>query len=103
PFVGLVNLLNWDQLDVRGDAMLSTEVEHFLCFADSANSGTGQLTALHQQTEDLNFRRFGRRSHERQGAIALEQVEISIQVVLGGNRIQNEVKAVAVLLHFSFV
>jgi hypothetical protein len=43
--------------------MLSTEIEHLLGFADPANPGTGQLTALHQQTENLNRGRFGRGSH----------------------------------------
>jgi hypothetical protein len=38
-----------------------------------------QLTALHQQTENLNFRRLGRRSYQRHGAVALEQVEVNIQ------------------------
>jgi hypothetical protein len=62
PFVSLIDLLNGDQLNVRGDAMLSTEIEHLLDFADPANPGTGQLTALHQQTENLNRGRFGRAS-----------------------------------------
>jgi hypothetical protein len=76
--------------------MLSTEIEHLLGFADPANPGTAQLTALHQQTENLNRGRFGRGSHERHSAVALGRVEVNIQVVVGGNCVQNEVKAVDV-------
>ena len=83
--------------------MLSPEIEHLLGFADPANPGTAQLTALHQQTENLNRGRFGRGSHERHSVVALEQVEVNIQVVVGGNRVQNEVKAVDVFLHLRFV
>jgi hypothetical protein len=52
--------------------MLSTEIEHLLGFADPANPGTAQLTALHQRTENLNRGRFGRGSHDRHSAVALE-------------------------------
>jgi hypothetical protein len=83
--------------------MLSTEIEHLLGFADRANPGTAQLTTLHQQTENLNRGRFGRGSHQRHSAVALEQVEVNIQVVVGGNSVQNEVKAVDVFLHLRFV
>jgi hypothetical protein len=77
----------------------SAEIEYFPGFPDSANCGTRKLSTLHQQTEDLNYRWLGRRSHQRHGAVAPEQVKVSIQIVLGENRVQDEIKAVDVLFH----
>src|SRR5262249_20906064 len=47
--VGGVDLLHWDKFDVRSDALLSAEIEHFLSFPDTANDGPGKPAALYQQ------------------------------------------------------
>src|SRR5712692_8942094 len=49
--VGFVDLLDADQLDVGGDAVLGAEIKHLLRFADAADGGTGQPPPLEQQAE----------------------------------------------------
>src|SRR5579872_837197 len=72
PVVGLVDLLNGDQLDVRGDSVLSAEVQHLLGFADAADCGTGQAASLHNQTEAIDWRWLWRRADQGHGAVELQ-------------------------------
>ena len=44
-------------------------------------------------------RGFGRRADNRKVAVAAEQVDISVDVVVGGNGVENEIEALGVLLH----
>ena len=43
--IRFVDLLNGDDLDVSGDAMIAAEVQHLLRFADAADRRTGQPPA----------------------------------------------------------
>ena len=41
-FVRLIDLLNLDHLDVRGDCVLGAKIEHFLSLADAADRSLPQ-------------------------------------------------------------
>src|SRR5258708_37120666 len=49
--VGLADLLNGDQFDVRGNSILGAEVKHLLGFPDTTAGGTAQAAALHDPIE----------------------------------------------------
>ena len=51
-FVGLVDFVHADHLDVRRDAMLAAKIEHFLRFRNAADQRTSQRTALENQVAD---------------------------------------------------
>ena len=82
--------------------MFPAKIQHFLRFANAAIRA-GQAATTHQQIERGNWKRLVRRSDEDQRAIALQQREIRVQVVVRGDGIQDEVEAAQMLLHFCFV
>lgn len=99
-FIGFINLLHRDQLDIRRNAVLAAEVQHLLRFRDAADQRTGDAAALHDQVEHLRRRVIVlRRADQRQGAVAAQQVEERIQIVLGRHRVEDEIEAVDVLRH----
>ena len=71
PLVGLVDLLDADQLDVGRDPVLGAEVEHLLRLADAADGRAGEAPPLEQQVERRRRQRLLRRADERQRAVAL--------------------------------
>ena len=99
PLVGLVDLLDRDDLDLRGDAVLPAEVEHLLGLGDATNEGSGEALAAKEKTEGRDRQRFVRRPDERESAVDGEQVQIGIDVVIGRDRVEDEIETTGLLLH----
>src|SRR5258706_795832 len=103
PIVGLVDLLNGDQFDVRGNSILGAEVQHLLRFPDTADGGAGQAAALHNQIEASDWGRLLRGAHQRHGAVKLQQPEIRIQVVFGRDRVEDKVETFRMFFHLGVI
>src|SRR6267378_2356814 len=58
-----------------------------------------RLRRAHDQAERRDGERLLRRAHHGKVAIAAQQIDVRIDVVIGGDSIENEVKAAGVLLH----
>src|SRR6267154_2904963 len=99
PGVGVVDLLDADFFDVRGDAVFGAEIEHLLGFANAANGGAGEAMAPHNQIESGHWERFLRRADKGHGAVTPEQAEVGVHVVSGGHRVQDEIEAASVLVY----
>lgn len=67
-FVGLVDVIHVDQLDLRADVVRAAEVEHFLGFGDSAEEGRGHAP-LHGQREHRKRYRVFREVDLDQGGV----------------------------------
>ena len=74
--LGLVDLLNRNDLDVGRDVVLSAEVEHLLRLGDAADRRARQAAPSKDQRESGDGERLGRRADERQVAVAAQQVEV---------------------------
>src|ERR1035437_4868477 len=97
--VGFVDLLDGDDFHVGGKVVLPAEVEHLLGFGDAADARTGEAAAAQDQAERGNRQRLLRGADERDVAIAPQQIEVSVYVVIGGDSVENEVEAAGVFLH----
>ena len=97
--VGFVDLLDGDDFDVGGDVVLAAEVEHLLGFGDAADGRAGETAAAHDQAEGRDGQRLLRRADEGDVAVAAEQVDVGVDVVIGGDGVEDEVEAAGVLLH----
>ena len=73
--------------------------EHLLGLADAADGRAGEAAAPEQETEGSDGERLLWRADEGDVAVAAEQVEIGVDVVIGGDRVENEVEAAGVLPH----
>ena len=98
--VSIVDLLDWDNFHIGGEVVLSTEIEHLLGFADAANVRAGEITIAHDKAKGNYTERFRRRADDRKIAVAGEQVEICIDIVIGRDRVENEIKAAGMFHHF---
>ena len=78
---------------------LAAEVEHLLGFCDAADGRTGEAAAAEEQTEGSHRQRLFRRTHEAEVSVAAQQVEIGVDVVVGGDGIEDEVEAAGVFRH----
>ena len=56
-----------------------------------------------EQAANGDGQRRGRRAYHGERPIQFEQIEVRIHVMLGGNRIENEVEAARMFLHLRFV
>jgi hypothetical protein len=65
--------------------------------------GPRKLAPLRKKAEGSHGQRLFRRADQRQRSIPLQQIEIGVQIVLGGNRIQNKVETGQMLLHLRLV
>lgn len=73
--------------------MLRAEVEHLLCLANPTDQRARDTAALEDEPEYVWRRmRFGRCADQRHRAIALQQLEVGIQLMRGGDRVQDEVE-----------
>ena len=72
PLVGLVDLLNRDDLDVGGDVVLAAEVEHLLRLGDAADERAGEAAAAQDQRKGGDRERLRRRADEREVAVAAQ-------------------------------
>ena len=77
----------------------AAEVEHLLRLGDAANRRAGEAAASHDEAESGDGQRFLGRADQGDVAVAREQVDVGIDVVLGGDAIEDEVEAARVLLH----
>ena len=83
--------------------MFGAEVEHFLGLANAADGGAGEAAAFHDEIEGGDGGGFLGRADESHGAVELQELEIGVEVVFGGDRVENEVEGAGMLLHFGFV
>src|SRR6266852_3710712 len=97
--VSFVDLLDWDNFDIGNDVVLSAEIEHLLGLGDPADGRAGEAASPHDQAERGNGERLLRRADEGDVAIAAQQIDVSANVVIGGDSVENEVEAASVLLH----
>src|SRR5258705_10822782 len=54
PLVRIVDLLNWNQLDVRSDSVLRAKIQHLLRFPDATYGRSRQPPPLHQKVKRRN-------------------------------------------------
>jgi hypothetical protein len=97
--VGFVDLLDADKLDIGGDAVLAAEIEHLLRFGDAADEAAGEAAATPEERERADGERLFRGANEDEDAIGLEHLQISVDVVIGGDAVEDEVEALGVLFH----
>lgn len=83
--------------------MLAAEIQHFLSFLNSADQRAGEGAAAHNESEDVDLQRLIGRADHCEGAVDLQQVEIGVHVVRGGDGVQDEIEAVGVFGHVGFV
>ncbi len=98
-FVGFVDLVHADHFDVRGDVVLAAEVEHFLGFGEAADEGAGEGFAAHDEGEGGYGEGFLRGTDEGKVAIDGEHVEVGVDVVIGGDAVEDEVEGAGVFGH----
>src|SRR5208282_6465839 len=73
-FVGLVDLLNRNQLDIRDNSVVSAKIQHFLSLAQAADGGAREAATLHKQVEGRHRCGFRWGAHQDHGAIELQQL-----------------------------
>src|SRR5262245_54552365 len=93
PLVGLVDLLDRDQLGVRHDAALGAEVEHLLGLGDAADPGPGELAARQEEAEGGDRQRLLGGTHQAERAVELQKLEVGVDVVPGRYTVEDEVEA----------
>jgi len=98
--VGFVDLPDRDDFDIGGDVVFAAKVEHLLGFGNTADGRAGEAAASENKSEDRDGERLLRRTDQRDVAVAAEELNVGVDVVIGGNRIEDEVEAAGVLLHF---
>jgi hypothetical protein len=79
--------------------LLAAEVEHLLGLGDAADERAGEAFAAKEQAKGGNGQRFVRCADEGERAVDLEEVEVGVDVVIGGDGVEDEVEAAGVLLH----
>src|SRR5262245_66410421 len=80
--------------------MRAAKIQHLLGFGDAANWRTGEASTSEYKAEGSDGERLFRRADEGDVAIAAEQVDVGVDVVIGADRGENEIEAAGVLLHF---
>ncbi len=99
PFIGFINILNANHFDVRRDAVLAAEIEHLLGLGEAADGRAGEAASSEYQAETRDGERLLRGADEGEVAVAAEQVDIGVDVVVGGDGVEDEVEAPGMLLH----
>ena len=79
--------------------MDTTKIEHLLSLANAADGRAGEAAASEDKAEGGHSKRLLRCANKRKVAVAAEQVEIGVDVVIRGDRIEDEVETTSVLLH----
>ena len=72
--------------------MVGAEIQHFLSFANASDGGTSETVPPKYQIEGGHRSGFLGRAHQRHGAVELKKGQISVKVVLGRCRIEDEVE-----------
>ncbi len=99
PVIGFVDLLDRDHLDVADDAVLGAEIEHLLGLRDATNERTREMTPREDHAEGMERQRLFRHTDDNKITVELEHLEIGVDVMFGGNGIEDEIEAGRMLLH----
>ena len=79
--------------------MVAAEVEHLLGFGEAADGGAGEAAASEDEAEDGDGQRlFGGADHGER-AVAAEELDVGVEVVVGGYGVEDEVEAAGMLGH----
>lgn len=79
--------------------MRAAKIKHFLSFSDTAYGRAGETAAPEQEAKGRDRKWLLRRTNERDVAVAPEELDVGVDVVLGGNSVEDEIKAACMLLH----
>ena len=91
--VGFVDLLDGDDLDIGGDVVVPTKVKHLLGLAAIPPMGEPErLRRPNRKVKGGDGERLFRRTDEREIAVPSEQIEVGVNVVIGGDRVEDEVE-----------
>src|SRR6185312_17465278 len=90
-------------LHIRSEVVLLAEIQHLLRLRNTANQGTGKLPPFEDQAEDLHSQRLLRSANLYESSVKPQQVQVGIDVVLRGDCVQDEIKAVELLVHLLLV
>lgn len=97
--IGFVHLLDGDDFDICGDVVLAAKIEHLLGFGDAADVRARETATTHDEAECRDIQRLLGCADKGDVAVKAEQVEIGVDVVLGGDGVEDEIEAASVLLH----
>jgi hypothetical protein len=97
--VGFVDLLDGDDFDVGGNVVLTAEVEHLLGLCDTPDERAREAAASEDEAEDGDGQRLFRRAHHGDVAVAAEEVDVGVDVVFGGDGVEDEIETAGVLRH----
>ena len=61
--------------------MLTTEIEHLLCFSNAANQGPDQPPPPKNERKGINRNRLRRGTNQNIGSISFQKVEMRIQIM----------------------
>ncbi len=83
-----------------GDVVLAAEVEHLLGLGDAADERAGEATGGRRcRLKTETGKRLFRCADEDEVAVAAEEAEIGVDVVVGGDAVEDEIEAAGVLRH----
>src|SRR5471032_832044 len=91
---GLVDILDLDDFYRRRDAMRGAKIEHLLGFGDAADQRAGHALAVERRFHIVDRRQRLERADHAQRAVAFEQLDVGIDVVLFRHRREHEIEAV---------
>ena len=76
-----------------------TEIQHLLCFRNTSDGGTGKVATWKNQVERSHRQRVFGHSYECKRAVQFQEVQVSVDVMLGRNGIKDKIEAGLVFLH----
>ena len=79
--------------------MLGAEVEHFLRLRQTADAGAGKAVTAAEQAEGRDRLRVLGRADEAERAVALQQLQIAVDVVIGRDAVEDEMELADPGLH----
>jgi hypothetical protein len=92
--------LDGDDFDVGGDVVFTAEVEHLLGFGDAPYERAREASAGEDQREGGDGEGFFGCAYESEVAVAAQEIEEGVDVVVGGDAVEDEVETAGVLGHF---
>src|SRR6266496_558488 len=99
PLIGFVDFLDRNNFDIGGDIMLAAKIEHLLRFGDAANHRARETAAPADEVECRNAQRLRRSADKCKIATDAEQIDICVDVVIGGDGIEDKIETALVLFH----
>ena len=91
--IGLVDLLDWDDFYVGSDVVFAAKVEHLLRFSNTPDERAREAATLEQKAKGRDGIRLVRCADEGYVAVGAEQLYVCVNVVLGRDRVEDEVEA----------